>query len=151
VPIARAATTALLALAESLAGRMDVAAAHRDDAAAALDAMADEEVATAVAALSQLASAEAYLDKLDEGVAHLRRALDVARDTGQVQLFPSIAPTMGWLLALSGRPGEAAELLDAASEAARLTGSPHAMAWVLFARTIANLDRGDLQAALTDG
>jgi DNA-binding CsgD family transcriptional regulator len=42
-------------------------------------------------------------------------------------------------------------MLDGAGEAARLTGSPHAMAWVLFARTIANLDRGDLDAALADG
>ncbi|HEY7075528.1 MAG TPA: AAA family ATPase [Solirubrobacteraceae bacterium] len=151
LPVAHAATGALLALAHALDGRMAEAAAHRDEAAALLDPMPDEEVAAAVAALSQLASAEAYLDRLDEGVAHLRRALAIARATGQVQLFPSFAPTMGWLLTLSGRPGEAAELLDGAGDAARLTGSPHAMAWVLFARTIANLDRGDLQAALADG
>jgi DNA-binding CsgD family transcriptional regulator len=150
-PVVRAATVSMLALAEALAGRMAEATKHRAEAARMVDSMSDEEVAPAVAALSQVASAEAYLDVLEDGVAHVRRALAIARATGQAQLFPSIAPTMGWLLALSGRPAEAVELLDGAAEAARLTGSPHAMAWVLFARTIANLDCGDLDGALADG
>jgi ATP/maltotriose-dependent transcriptional regulator MalT len=147
----RAAALGLLALSEALDARMAAAAAHRDEAAELLDAMTDEDVAPAVAALSQLGSAEMYLDRVDDALAHFSRALAVARATGQVQLFPSIAPSMGWVLTLSGRPGEAVELLEAAGEAARLTGSPHAMAWVLFARTIAHLDRGDLDAALADG
>jgi ATP/maltotriose-dependent transcriptional regulator MalT len=146
-----ARTNAILALAGVLDGRIAEATAHRAAAVRVLDVMTDAEVARAVAALSQVASAEAYLDRLAEGVAHARRSLTVARATGQVQLFPSFAPTMGWLLVLSGRPAEAAELLDGAAEAARLTGSANAMAWVLFARTIANLDRGELDAALSDG
>jgi ATP/maltotriose-dependent transcriptional regulator MalT len=150
-PALRAGAAAMQALTTVLAGRLAEADAHRNEAATILDAMSDDEVTPAVAALSQLSSAETYLDRLDDGIAHARRALAVARATGQVQLFPSFAPTTGWLLILRGRLADAAELLDGAGEAARLTGSPHALAWVLFARTLCNLDRGDLDAALADG
>ena len=151
IPLLLASAAALQALTEALDARTDTAAQHRDEAVALLDGMTDAEIAPAVAAISQVASAEAYLDRLGEGIVHGQRALAIARATGQAQLFPSFAPTLGWLLALGGRPGEAVELLDGAAEAARLTGSPHAMAWVLFARTIAQLDCGDLAAALADG
>ena len=51
----------------------------------------------------------------------------------------------------AGGPPRPRSCSTAPVEAARLTGSPHAVAWVLFARTIANVDRGDLDAALADG
>ena len=150
-PVLRATTVGVLALAEALDGRIADADRRRDEAARMLDAMTDDEVAPAVAAVSQLAAVEWYLDRLQDSVAHIDRAVRVARATGQVQLFPSFAPTMGWVLTVAGRPTEAVELLDAAAEAARLTGSSHAVAWVLFARTIANLESGNLEAALADG
>ena len=150
-PLLLAAATAMQALSEALDARIAESEGHRDEAVALLDGMSDEEIAPAVAALSQVASTEGYLDRLHEGIARCEHALAIARATGQTQLFPSFAPTLGWLLSLTGRPGAAVELLDGAAEAARLTGSPHAMAWVLFARAIAQLERGDLEAGLADG
>ena len=74
-PAARAASAAMLALAEALAGRTAAAAGHREEAVAVLDAMSDEEVAPALAALSPVASSEVYLDHLDDARRlHLRPA-----------------------------------------------------------------------------
>ena len=150
-PPTRALAAASLALSEALAGRIADAEAHHAEARAVLDPMTDEEVAPLVAGLSQIAGAEIYLGRLAEGTEHARRALAVARATGQVQVFPSFAPTVGLLLTQRGRLDEAHALLEGAVEAVRLTGSPHATAWALFARSFCAIDRGDLDAALADG
>ena len=47
-----------------------------------------------------------------------------------------------------GRLGEAAELLDAAIEAARLSGHPPALAWALFCRAFVAVPAGDLKTAI---
>ena len=47
-----------------------------------------------------------------------------------------------------GRLADAAELLDAATEAARLSGNPQALAWALFCRAFVAFPAGDTRTAI---
>jgi ATP/maltotriose-dependent transcriptional regulator MalT len=97
----------------------------------------------------ELAGAEIYLDRFVEAIAHAERALAVGRATGQGQLFPGIYATLGVALTMVGRLADAAALLDAAIEAARLSGHPPALAWALFCRAFVAVPAGDLKTAIT--
>jgi hypothetical protein len=50
-----------------------------------------------------------------------------------------------------GRLGEAAELQDAATEAARLSGNQPALAWALVCRAFVAIPAGDLGTAIAAG
>jgi ATP/maltotriose-dependent transcriptional regulator MalT len=138
--------TALVALAETLAGAIDAARAHRDQAARLVDAMPDAELARPLDGAAHLATAELYLDRFDAAQAHAERALAVARATGQ--RFPSLVPTLGTALFMRGRLADAAELFEAGVEAARLSGIAQAVAWSLINRSLAATAAGDVDSAL---
>ena len=118
------------------------------EAAALVDAMSDDELATRLDALVDLASSEIYLDRFVEAGAHAERALAVGRATGQGQLFPGIYATLGVAWCMVGRLAEAAELLEAATEAARLSGNSPALAWALFCRAFVAVPAGDIKTAV---
>ncbi len=103
---------------------------------------------TRLDAAVDLSSAEIYLDRFVEAGAHAERALTVGRATGQAQLFPGIYATLGVAWCMLGRLAEAAELLDAATEAARLSGNPQALAWALFCRAFVAFPAGDNKTAI---
>ncbi|HEX5618282.1 MAG TPA: AAA family ATPase, partial [Solirubrobacteraceae bacterium] len=150
-PALQAMADAVLALGCALGGRPQEAAGHHAESAQFLDALPDAMLAPLVGPLSMLSSTDLYLGRFADGAARSARALAVARATGQVTLFPTFAPVQAWLLFAQGKLTEAADVLDAALEAARLAGSPHSLIWVLFTRTINALYRGDLDAALANG
>src|SRR5918995_428448 len=106
----------------------------RSEAAALIDALSDEDLARRLDALVELAGSEIYLDRFREAGSHCERALQVGRATGQDQLFPGVNATLGVAWCMLGRLVEAAELLDAAIEAGRVSGNPQALAWALFCR-----------------
>jgi DNA-binding CsgD family transcriptional regulator len=54
-------------------------------------------------------------------------------------------------MTMAGRLADAAELLDAAIEAARLSGHPPALAWALFCRAFVAVPAGDLKTAVAAG
>jgi ATP/maltotriose-dependent transcriptional regulator MalT len=146
-----AMAAASLAMAGAFTGDVAEAGSCRDEAAEILDAMDDTEAAPFVGSISQLATAEHYLDRFQEGAVHAARACDVAGATNQGQLFPMLAPLHGIYQCFLGRLEASRDVLDAACEAARLAQDPHALAWVLFARAMTNAQCGDLDAALADG
>jgi ATP/maltotriose-dependent transcriptional regulator MalT len=150
-PALRAVADAVFALGCALGGRPQDAAEHHAEAAQFLDALPDAALGPLVSPLSMLSSTDLYLGRFAEGAARSARALAVARATGQASVVPTFAPVQAWLLFAQGRLAPAAEMLDAAVEAARLVGSPHSLIWVLFTRTINALYRGDVEAALADG
>ena len=141
---------ALATLARALAWGGDPASGDqvRARATAILDALTDEQLARRLDAAVELAGAEIYLDHFVEAAAHAERALAVGRATGQGQLFPGIYATLGVALSMVGRLADAAELLDAAIEAARLSGHPPALAWALFCRAFVAVPAGDLKTAI---
>jgi ATP/maltotriose-dependent transcriptional regulator MalT len=67
---------------------------------------------------------------------------------GSGQLFPGIYATFGVAVSMVGRLADAAEQLDAAIEAARLSGHPPALAWALFCRAFVAVPAGDLKTAI---
>jgi ATP/maltotriose-dependent transcriptional regulator MalT len=110
--------------------------------------LTDEQLAGRLDAAVELAGAEIYLDRFVEAAVHAERALAVGRATGQGQLFPGIYATLGVALSMAGRLADAAELLDVAIEAARLSGHPPALAWALFCRAFVAVPAGDLKTAI---
>ena len=72
----------------------------------------------------------------------------MGRATGQGELFPVLVVLLGAVTLLRGRPAAAAELLDGAVEAARLSGNTQVLALNLLNRAHAVLAAGDVETAL---
>ena len=136
------------ALAGALSGAIPEARAQRDEAAALIDTLGDEEVARRLDALVNLATAEMYLDQFDASGRHAERALGIGRATGQGDLFPLTVPILGTALWMQGRMAESAEVIDGAVDAARLVDNLQGVAWNLFNRSFAALAAGDVALAL---
>jgi DNA-binding CsgD family transcriptional regulator len=147
-PALLAAALSTLARALSWGGEPVRGEQVRREAATILDGLTDEQLAGRLDAAVELAGAEIYLDRFVEAAAHAQRALAVGRATGQGRLFPGVYATLGVALTMVGRLGEAAELLDEATESARLSGYPPALAWALFCRAFVAVPAGDLKTAV---
>ena len=139
---------AIYARALAWGGDAERGEAVRSEAAALIDALSDDELARRRDAIVDLGGAEIYLDCFEEAGKHCERALQVGRATGQDQLFPGVNATLGVAWCMLGRLVEAAELLDAAIEAGRLSGNPQALAWALFCRAFVALPAGDTRVAI---
>jgi ATP/maltotriose-dependent transcriptional regulator MalT len=144
----RAAGAAVVAMALAFGDRVEEAQTRREEAAALVDALGDEELALRIDAAASLGNAETYLGHLEEAVRHLDRGLAVARATGEGSLFPLLTQRKGFALALLGRLVEAEDVTERAVEAARLSASPEVMAWALLNRAWAALLAGDLDTGL---
>src|SRR5215207_4175559 len=136
----------MLALGQAVAGSTGEAQASYDEATAVVAAMSDEELTARVDAAAYLCSAATFLDRYDDAVAHAERALRLGRAAGH--LHPTLIPALGAAHFLRGRLSEAAEVLDAGVEAARLAGITQSMAWMLRNRSLLSALVGDLPAAL---
>ena len=148
----RAAAAALTAFACTLRPET-ISEAHdfHAEAAAAVDAMSDDELAQELNGPAWLAAAEFYLDRYSEGIVHAERGLAVARATGQGDFFPALVQALANLLFSSGRPREAAEVLDGALEASRLSDNAVGVAWSLLNRSFCASCAGETEDALRTG
>ena len=145
-----AAAAASAAFLTALHGDAAQAERHREQAAEIVDAIATRRRRGRSTALAQTAGAELYIDRLGESLAHYERAVELARASGQGQLFPTVLPLLGALLNLHGRLEEAAAVLDGAIEGARLARNRNALAWALYHRAHAALIAGDLETGADD-
>jgi ATP/maltotriose-dependent transcriptional regulator MalT len=142
-----AAACALLALADAFTGAIEEAERHRAAAAVLIDAMSDEDLATRLDSVTHLGAAELYLDRYADAKTHLKRGLAEARRTNRLHLFPVLIPALAATMLRRGELTDAATLLDAAIEGARLAGDVQALAWTLLDRAFAACLAGDLVAA----
>ncbi len=145
----RAVALAVAARGAAMAGDMVKAATRREQAARIVDDLPDAELARRLDAAMYLTGADFYLHRLADCDAHSERVLRVGRATGQGQLFPLVSSTLGLSRFLLGRVRDAIDPLDAAVEAARLTGNAQALAWSLYPRAQIALVMGDVAQALT--
>jgi ATP/maltotriose-dependent transcriptional regulator MalT len=143
-----AAALAMPALANAMTGSTETARSHRDEAAALLDELSDDELSLRPDAAAWLAAAELYLDLYAEADAHASRALALARATGRGDPLFRLYPILPRVWYVRGELAEAAELLDGAIEAGLLLGSPPALAGNFFNRSMVALAGGDLDTAL---
>jgi DNA-binding NarL/FixJ family response regulator len=139
---------AMPALAAATTGLTETARCHRDDAAALVDELSDDELSLRPDAASWLAAAEIYLDLYAEADAHASRAHELARAGGRGDPLFRLYPILPRIWYVRGKLAEAAELLDGAIEAGRLLGSPPALAGNLFNRSVVAVAVGDLDVAL---
>jgi ATP/maltotriose-dependent transcriptional regulator MalT len=143
-----ATALAMLALTDAMAGASEQARTERSEAAEAIDALADADLADHLEALVWLAAAELYIDCYADAEAHTERALSVVRATGQGELFLFLLYLLGRVWYMRGKLPEAGELLNGAIEAARLIGNQEALAWSLYNRSAVVLASGDLDTAI---
>jgi DNA-binding NarL/FixJ family response regulator len=141
----------ITALACVMAGDVAEGEAVRSELAVLAAGLSDDDLAPWLDhALDCLASTSLYLDHHEEAAAVSERALSIAQATGQGQVLPVLFWT-GTIWTWLGRLDDAAELLDAAIEIARLSGHAEGLAWNLFARSLAATAAGDAETALACG
>jgi DNA-binding NarL/FixJ family response regulator len=143
-----AASLAVLAVAAAFTGPIPEAEAFRSEAAALVDPLPDEELADRLDALTNLSAADVYLHRYADAASHANRGLAMARATGQGEVAPFLIPVLVTVLHTTGRVTEAADLLDEAVEAARLSGNHESLGWNLLSRAYVAVAAGDLELAL---
>jgi len=143
-----AAAAVMPAFAAAMTGPAETARTRRAQAAALVDELPDDELSLRPDAAGWLAITEVYLDLYAEADAHASRALELARAGGRGDPLHRLYPVLPRVWYVRGKLAEAAELLDGAIEAARLLGSPPALAGNLFNRSVVALAAGDLDIAL---
>jgi DNA-binding NarL/FixJ family response regulator len=141
-----ATALALLTMAFAVDGRVREAEAARVRAMASIAGMTDGELVARPDALAWLGAAETYMDCFADAIVHGERARVLGRSTGRIH--PGLIPTIGVAQLMCGRVAEAADVLDAGVEAARLSGVTLAVAWSLRNRAFAAVMAGDAAGAL---
>jgi DNA-binding CsgD family transcriptional regulator/tetratricopeptide (TPR) repeat protein len=147
-PPLMAASTAVRAVAAAFTGAIPVAESCCDEVAALADSLPDEKLGLRLDALANLGTAELYLHRYANAAAHAGRGLELARATGQGDMSPILVPVLSAALHMSGEVRAAADLLDEAVEAARLSGNAQALGWNLLSRGFTAVAAGDLALAL---
>jgi tetratricopeptide (TPR) repeat protein len=143
-----AAALAAVGLACAFTEAIADAELHCSRAAELIEAMPDPELAIRLDAIAYLTGAEVYLDRFEAATAHGRRGVGLARATGQGELLPMLTQALGVAFFARGLLGEAAELLDATTEAARLSGNRQLLAWNLLNRAFVAANQGEVETAL---
>jgi len=140
-------TTALVALAAVLTGKVDDARTAHAEAARAADALHDDQLAEDPYLLGQIATAEYYLDLYPEASTHIERALRVARAFGRGQHVPLLYWS-GTIRAARGELDQALDVLETAVDYARISDHSLGIAWNLSAQSTILSCRGDRERAL---
>ena len=148
----RVGALSALALAECGLGDIDQARRPVSEAAALFDALPDEAVAAHHPGVATwLGRAECCTERFEDAIGHLERALAISRARGQRHLTVAMLAVQGQALALSGRITELVQVAEAAVEAALLSASGVFLGWAMALRCQANIETGDLHAALRFG
>jgi ATP/maltotriose-dependent transcriptional regulator MalT len=156
-PPLRAAALAIQALAilmgaDTGAGdRNAVAAAGVREAALAMDALPDGQVAGHTIPMLALGWCELFLERYADAERHLRRATGVARTAGQVYLYTHLTLALGSVIGRTGDLARAASCFDDALDAALLTGSDELRTMAQASRCWVLSWQGDLEAAARAG
>lgn len=148
-PALHAAAVAAAARGRAVAGDVPKATRWCDEAAGLIDGLPDRVLAEQLMGVTMLANAELFLHRFADGHAHTERAIAIGRATGQGQQFPQLFAFLGISWYLQGELKAAVDPLEAAVEAARLTGHAQTLSWSLYARSLVALALGDVATALS--
>jgi DNA-binding CsgD family transcriptional regulator/tetratricopeptide (TPR) repeat protein len=150
----RVGALSALALAEYGLGDIDQARRPVSQAAALFDGLTDEALTAhhpGIQGVTWLGRAEVCAERFDDAVRHLERALAISHARGQRHLTVAMLAVQGQALALSGRVADLVDVAEAAVEAALLSASDAFLGWALALRCQANIETGDLHAAVRFG
>jgi DNA-binding NarL/FixJ family response regulator len=146
-----AAALAAYTMGATFAGQLDLARQQHRRATRLIGSLDDDELVSRLDALSNLATAELYLDLHALTCRHGERGLSLARSTGRTQLLPILIPILGCSLWMTGEMTRSAEVLDEAIEGARLVHNAQGLSLALFNRALSAVMAGDLETALEMG
>jgi DNA-binding NarL/FixJ family response regulator len=146
-----AVAAALVCFAEYCLGHAAPAERARADAAARLDALADEEIAGRLEAPYYLGFAEFFCERYADAARHLQRGIALARATGQEQFLIPMRIGLAHALETAGRVPQGVEVAEAAVEAARLAGNRQILSWALTAEAWTAVVLGDHDRAMAAG
>jgi DNA-binding CsgD family transcriptional regulator len=148
-PAVHAEALAAAARGHAVAGHIAQATQWCDEAATIIDDLPRRVLAERLGALTMLATAELFVHRFAEAHPHAERAIAIGRATGQGQQFPQLFAFLGISAYLQGQLQCAVDPLDAAVEAARLTGHAQMLSWSLYARSLLAFALGDIELALS--
>jgi len=143
-----AIAAAALSLGEVSVGDTSAARGHLAEAVELLDRLSDEELAPRLDAFYYIGWVESYLEQYDSALAHIDRAIGIARKANEGRLLVPLMLTKGYPLEMKGELDEAEEICEAAVEAARLSANPHYLFWALFELAWPRYFAGDLEGAI---
>ncbi len=146
-----ALATALLCFAEYNRGDAEAAAAARNQCAALIDALPDDQLMLRLDAPYYFGFAEFFCEHYDDAIRHLRRGINVSRAIGQGQFVVPMMIGLAHALQTRGFLAEAAETADGAVEAARLAGNRQLVVFALVANAWTVADLGDVDRARAAG
>jgi DNA-binding CsgD family transcriptional regulator len=146
-----ALATALLCFAEYNRGDAEAAAAAREQCAALIDALPDDQLMLRLDAPYYFGFAEFFCEHYDDAIRHLRRGINVSRAIGQGQFVVPMMIGLAHALQTRGFLAEAAETADGAVEAARLAGNRQLVGFALVANAWTAADLGDVDRARAAG
>jgi ATP/maltotriose-dependent transcriptional regulator MalT len=139
------------ALALGAYGESDLATADRavSEAAALFDRTADADIAAHDPGVAVwLGWAETCLERLDDSIRHLERAVAIARSTQQRHLIAGLLAFETQALRLKGRLGDIHRNADAVTELALLMDSDVPRRMAMTMRAAAEVISGDMYAAV---
>jgi DNA-binding NarL/FixJ family response regulator len=146
-PGLRALTAALDCFAHYGLGRLAEAEEARAEAAAALDAMTDDQLAGRLEAPYYLGFAEFLCERYEETIVHMQRGLAISRASGQGQFVVPMMVGLAHALEVRGRIDEALDLVEGAVEAARLSNNRQVLSWALVGEGWVAAMTGDIELA----
>jgi DNA-binding CsgD family transcriptional regulator len=139
---------ALCSLAGSSLGRLDTALVELREAEVAYDRLPDAQLAEHLDVGGYIGQAAAALERADNALAYVRRALRVAEQTGQSPLIPGLLVLETNALVMKGRIAEAMAVAESATDAAVLTGNDQVAVWALWADAMVCSLAGETARAL---
>jgi DNA-binding CsgD family transcriptional regulator len=150
--LGRAVALSSLALGEYGLGNLSPAARAIAEAAALFEGASDAELAEQGPGIAiWLGWAENCMERLDEAIDHLDRAVSVARSTGKRHLIPAMLAFQTDPLLTRGRLRTASDNADAVMEAALLMEDDSYRGPAMLLRCSVELLRGDPYAAVRFG
>jgi DNA-binding CsgD family transcriptional regulator len=139
---------ALCSLASSSLSRPGMALIELREAEVAYDALPDAQLAEHIDVGGYIAQAAAALERADNALAYVRRALRLARQTGQSPLIPGLLVLETNALVMKGRIADAMAVAESATDAAVLTGNDQVAVWALWADAMVCSLAGETARAL---
>jgi ATP/maltotriose-dependent transcriptional regulator MalT len=150
--VVRVGALSALALGEIGLDRIDAAREPVATAAALFDRLRDDELATHHPAIAVwLCRAELCLERFEDAIRHVERSVEVSRAAGQRHLTVPLLGGQSEALVLTGQLGKAAEVAEAATDAALLSDNPVLLSWAMRLRCRVATLGGDLYDAVRFG
>jgi DNA-binding NarL/FixJ family response regulator len=150
--VVRVGALSALALGAIGLDRIDEAGEPIATAASLFDRLRDEELAAHHPAIAVwLCRAELCLERFEDAISHVERSVEVSRAAGQRHLTVPLLGGQSEALILTGQLAKAAEVAEAAADAALLSDNPVMLSWAMRLRCGVATLGGDLYDGIRFG